>query len=122
MADTSRRIDTVAEIARLLDEHRGEETVALDIRQMSSWTDYFIITSVRSSAHLGGLLKALYGYLDAHEIEPLGSNRRAARDGWVLVDCGDFAVHLMDKEVREFYPLERLYFRGEVIAHSSKSS
>jgi ribosome-associated protein len=117
----SRRTE-ILEIARLLEEHRGEETVALDVRGMSSWTDYFVITTVHSMTHLGGLLRALDGYLEAHAIEPLHGDRRTSRDGWVLLDCGDFVVHLMSRELRDFYQLERLYFRGEVIDHSSKSS
>jgi ribosome-associated protein len=122
MADTSRRTEEVLEIARLLEEHRGEDTVALDLRAMSSWTDYFVISTVRSGAHLGGLVRALYEYLEAHDLEPFASHKRLPRDGWVLVDCGDVAVHLMDREVREFYSLERLYFRAKQIFHSSKSS
>ncbi len=122
MESTSRRTEMVVEIARLLDEHRGEATLALDVRSMSSWTDYFVITTVRSTAHLGGLVRALAVYLKEHDIEPLHHDRRAARDGWLLMDCGDVVIHLMSRELREFYQLERLYFRGEVIDHSSKSS
>jgi ribosome-associated protein len=111
MASTSRRT-----------EHQGEDTIALDLRKMSSWTDYFVITTARSGAHLGGLVRSLYEYLDGHGIEPMSSGRRIAQDGWMLVDCGDFAVHLMDREKREFYSLERLYFAAEEVFHSSKSS
>jgi ribosome-associated protein len=115
MGATSKETDEIIAIARLLEEHKGEETVALDLRAMSSWTDYFVITTVRSSAHLGGLLRALTDYLDQRGIVPLSSHKRLKLDGWLLVDCGDVAVHLMDKEVREFYSLERLYFRADVI-------
>jgi ribosome-associated protein len=122
MESTSRRTEQILEIAGLLEEHKGEDTVALDLRTMSSWTDYFIITTVRSGAHLGGLVRALYEYLDGHDIQTLSAHRRLAQDGWTLVDCGDFAVHLMDREMREFYSLERLYFAAEEVFHSSKSS
>lgn len=122
MADTSRRTEDIVLIARLLEEHQGEDTIALDLRTMSSWTDYFVITTVRSRTHLGGLMRALDEYLDGHGIEPLSSGRRMTQDGWVLVDCGDFAVHLMDREMRDFYSLERLYFAAEEVYHSSKSS
>jgi ribosome-associated protein len=109
-------------VARLLDSHKGEGTVALDIRELGSWTDYHIITTVRSSAHLSGLLRALHDYLKAHAIQPLNNGRRTPPDGWVVLDCGDFLIHLMSGEVREFYSLERLYFRAVVLDHSSKSS
>ena len=122
MGSMSRRTEEIVDIARLLEEHRGEDTVALDLREMSSWTDYFVITTVRSSAHLGGLMRALQEYLHEHGIAPLSAHKRVPDDGWLLLDCGDVAVHLMGKEMREFYSLERLYFRAEVMFHSSKSS
>lgn len=122
MANTSRRTEAVIRLGHLLEEHKGEDTVVLDLRNMSSWTDYFVITTARSGAHLGGLLRALHEYSGEHGFEPLSTLKRPSEDGWVLVDCGDVAVHLMDREVREFYSLERLYFKAEVIFHSSKSS
>jgi ribosome-associated protein len=122
MASTSRRTEAVLGLGRLLEEHKGEDTVVLDLRSMSSWTDYFVISTVRSHAHLGGLVRALHEYFDDHDFQPLSSLKRAPEDGWVLLDCGDVAVHLMDREIREFYSLERLYFKAEVIFHSSKSS
>ena len=66
MESTSRRTEEIIGIARLLEEHRGEETMVLDLRNMSSWTDYFVITTARSGAHLGGLVRSLYDYLGEH--------------------------------------------------------
>ena len=122
MGSTSRRTEVVIRIARLLDEHRGEDTIALDLGEMNSWTDYFVITTVRSAAHLAGLLGRLEEYFRENDITPLNYNRRAPNDRWTLIDCGYFAVHLMEREIRDFYSLERLYFRGDVLYHSSKSS
>ena len=122
MGSTSTKTEVVLGAARLLQEHRGEDTVALDIRSMQTWTDYHVITTVRSSAHLGGLVRALTAYLKEHAIHPLNRERRPSHDGWLLLDCGDFVIHLMSAELREFYTLERLYFRGVVLDYSSKSS
>ncbi|MBN1837498.1 MAG: ribosome silencing factor [Spirochaetales bacterium] len=120
MEDTAR--NSVLEIARLLEDHRGEDVIALYIGEMSSWTDYFVISTVRSSAHLRGLLRALEEYLSANHIVPLTPRKTSRSDeGWTLIDCGNFVVHLMDHEHREFYELEKLWFRNELI-YSSKSS
>ena len=121
MASTC-RTETVIEVGRLLGEHRGEDIVALDLGEMNSWTDYFVIATVRSAAHLGGLIRALDGFLRERDILALNRHKRSSGDGWVLVDCGFFAVHLMSAEMREFFSLERLYFKGRTIFHSSKSS
>jgi len=120
MEDTAR--NSVLEIARLLEEHRGEDVKALYIGGMSSWTDYFIISTVRSSTHLRGLLRSLEEYLSEHQIQPLTPRKRSRRDeGWILIDCGDFVVHLLDQQHRDFYELEKLWFRNELI-YSSESS
>lgn len=121
MADTAR--NSVLEIARLLEDHRGEDVVALSVGQVLGWTDYFVICTVRSSAHLKGLLRALSEYFSAAQIQPLRASRKLPlRDeGWVLVDCGDFVVHLMDREHRAFYELEKLWFNSEPL-YPSKSS
>jgi ribosome-associated protein len=81
-----------------------------------------VITTARSTAHLGGLLKELSRFFAQTGIHPLNKHKRITDKGWLLVDCGDFIIHLMEKEQREFYELERLWFRSERISYSSKSS
>jgi ribosome-associated protein len=115
----------VIEIARLLDEHKAEDTVVLDLKELCSFSDFFIITTVRSQAHLRGLLMNLNDYLNKHNIESLNSSKnRTAADtqSWLLIDCGSFIIHLMEKEAREFYELEKLWFKSEVLYQSSKLS
>lgn len=120
MEDTVR--NDVLDIARLLEDHRAEQVTALYIGEMSDWTDYFIITTVRSTAHLKGLLRMLNEAFLEKSITPLKSRKLHNREtGWVLIDCGRFVIHLMDREHREFYELEKLWFKNELI-YSSKSS
>ena len=59
MADNANE-KTVKEIADFINEHNGQDTVVLDISELNSWTDYFIITTVTSAGHLRGLLSQLY--------------------------------------------------------------
>jgi ribosome-associated protein len=112
----------VLDIAKLLADHRGEEVTALYIGEMSDWTDYFIITTVRSAAHLKGLLRLVSEVLAEKSITPFRSTKAHNREtGWVLIDCGRFVIHLMDREHREFYELEKLWFNNELI-YSSRLS
>lgn len=117
MEDTSRDdLSTVIEIAELLDEHLGEDTVALDVRGVCGWTDYFVITTVRSQAHLRGLVHWVAGLLKGKDLQPRGSYRNPSPDqGWVLIDCGNVVVHLMDRERRAFYELEKLWFQASEV-------
>ena len=122
MEDTVKTKDLVPEIASFLDDHNGVDTVALDISKQSSFTDYFIITTVTSWAHLKGLFRELKGYLKDHHAEPVNQQKIVRDESWVLIDCGNIVIHLMSRDMREFYELENLWFSGSTVYQSSKSS
>ncbi len=121
MADTANS-KLVVELAELLESHRGRDTIVLDIHEHNSWTDYFVITTATSSTHLKGLLKYVRKFLSDHKVEPYRGRRNVTEDGWALIDCGDFVVHIMSEKMRDFYELERLWFNGKVLFQSLKSS
>ena len=122
MEDTAKNKEIVMQLAQLLDEHNGANTIVLYIGNTSSWTDYFIITTISSSGHLKGILRHLRSFMAEKSIEPLHRHRKIDSEKWVLIDCGNFVVHLMDREMRDFYELERLWHSGDILYHSSKSS
>jgi ribosome-associated protein len=122
MDDTSSSRDRARAVARLLEDHKGEDTVLLDLSGVSSLADYFVITTARSSAHLSGLMKELSRFFPQTGLRPLNRHKGVRDRGWLLIDCGDIVIHLMEKDQREFYELERLWFRAERISYSSKSS
>ncbi|MDR1626073.1 MAG: ribosome silencing factor [Spirochaetia bacterium] len=109
-------------VARAIEEHRGQDTVALDIAKQSSFTDCFVITTVTSQAHMQGLYKNILDFFDK-EKAPLPRRRKnIAGEGWLILDCGSVVIHLMTQQLRAFYDLERLWFEGEIIFHSSSNS
>lgn len=108
--------------ARVLDEHKAEDTVVLDLSGVSTIADYFVIATARSSVHLAGLARELERALDGLGVRALHAHRGGEASGWLLVDLGDVVVHLMDRERRQFYDLERLWFRAGTVPYSSKSS
>jgi ribosome-associated protein len=122
MAVSSSSRETVLEAARLLTDHKGEDTVVLDIGGICSFADFFVITTARSSAHLAGLVRELTVFLHERGIRLPGHHKHGIGKGWLLLDCGDFVIHIMEKEQREFYELERLWFRAERVTYWSKSS
>ncbi len=109
-------------IGRFIDEHKGEQTVVLDISEYSSWTKYFIISTSSSLGHLKGLVRLLKTFLSEHNIDVYHRHKNISENGWELIDCGDFVIHLMNSEVRSFYNLEKLWFNGKIVYQSSKSS
>ena len=122
MAGTARSRETALAAARRIDEHKAEDTVVLDISEVSSVADYFVIATARSTTHMASLARELFQLFREQGTRPLNHHRRTAASGWMLVDCADVVVHIMEREQREFYDLERLWFRAERVPYASKSS
>ena len=104
---------TVKKIASFINEHNGQDTVVLNISELNSWTDYFIITTVTSSGHMRGLLGQLYQMIEDEGLVLQHRHKKADDERWVLLDCGYVVIHLMNQEAREFYNLEKLWFNGQ---------
>jgi len=100
--------------AGMLAAHNGGDTVVLDFRKLSTWTDFFIVTSATSSTHLKGLARQVEEYLAPLGFVPLRRPRLADDEQWCLIDFGDCIVHIMAAEARTFYELEKLWFQAEV--------
>jgi len=98
----------------MLAEHNGGDTIVLDLTKLSTWTDFFIVTSATSSTHLRGLARQVEDYLGPQGYSPLRRPRLAEDEQWCLLDFGDFVVHIMAAEAREFYELDKLWFEAEL--------
>jgi ribosome-associated protein len=90
-------------------EKKAVNMVALDLREIASFTEYFVIASGTNQRQVQAIADEINEQLKKQ------LNRRPVRiEGynsaeWVLLDYGDFVVHLFDKEARDFYDLERLW-------------
>ena len=87
---------------------KANKLVVLDLRGLTDATDFFVIASGTSDAHVRGIADSVLEKLNrrghrAHHIEGLTGGR------WVLLDFVDFVVHLFHPETRSFYQLERLW-------------
>ncbi|MFP4372796.1 MAG: ribosome silencing factor [Spirochaetaceae bacterium] len=105
----------VIDASELLSHHDGEDTLAIYVAEVCSFTDYLIITTARSSAHLRGLHRRLEEHLIGRNIRAVNSHKRSDGNGWTLLDYGFMVVHLMTEEMRDFYELERLWYNGDVV-------
>ncbi len=104
------------EIAKLMIDGKGKDVTLLDISGLNSWTDYFVIVTVNSSAHWQGLYKQVKEYIKENDLEIHLTNKRSPDgDDWNLIDLGPIVVHLMSEQARQFYDLEKLWHSGRVI-------
>ena len=104
------------EIAKLMEDGKGNDVTLLDISGLNSWTDYFVIVTVTSSAHWQGLYKQIKEYIKENDLEIHVTNRKSPDgDDWNLIDLGAIVVHLMSESARSFYDLEKLWHAGKTI-------
>jgi ribosome-associated protein len=88
------------------DNKKAEDIVILDVRKLSSVTDYFVIAAGTSEPHLRAIVDEITDRLrDDHGLRPV------RRDGtvhgaWVVLDYFDVIVHVMRQDTREHYDLE----------------
>ena len=115
--------EEIRAICTLLEEHKGSDVIALDVREIHSWTDYFIIATVSSGAHLQGLMRHVYDYARQQGISVFRSQKKNDDGGgWNFVDLGTAVIHLMTVQSREFYELEELWSSVERIYPSKTNS
>ena len=98
-------------IEQFLNDHKGLNTVVVDVSEQCTWTDCFIITTVNSLGHLRGLARELWSFLEEQGLSVVNRHKTPGDDGWELIDCSDIVIHLMSPELRDFYSLEKLWFR-----------
>jgi len=108
-------------VTTALADRKAVDAIVLDLRGLSSATDYFVIASGTSDAHVRGMAEHLMTALAPlgiapHHVEGLVQGR------WVLLDYVDFVVHVFHPQQRTFYQLERLWGDAPVIAAGEPDS
>ncbi|NPU82883.1 MAG: ribosome silencing factor [Syntrophaceae bacterium] len=87
---------------------KAQDLTILDVRSLSSFTDYFILCTGQSDRQVQAVCAAVQEYMKERGIRPLGiEGERHGR--WVLMDYGDVVIHIFYETVRELYDLERLW-------------
>lgn len=108
--------DKALEIARLMEDGKGQNVQVMDISELNSWTDFFVIVTITSSAHWQGLYKLVKDYIKENDLVIHQTHNKTAQgNDWNLIDLGPIVVHLMTEEARGFYELENLWHAGKVI-------
>ena len=100
-----------------LDDMKAEETVTIDLRGKSAFSDFMIITSGRANRHVGAIAENVTKGLKENGVTSIHVEGMPNCD-WVLIDSGDVIVHVFRPEVREFYNLERLWTQNPAVAAS----
>lgn len=95
--------------AKILDDRKGLDIKLLEVTDVTSVADYFLICTGTSGPHVKTLCDSVEAVVADELHEPL-LHREGHRGGtWVLLDFGCLVVHVFTNETREFYDLERLW-------------
>ena len=107
-------IDLVKKIVEALEDKKAEDITGLDIGEVSSIADYFIIANGNNANQLTAMEdavdEAMYtNGVHQKQVEVTGNST------WILMDYQDIIVHLFSKEDRQFYDLDRIWRDGKVV-------
>jgi len=87
---------------------KGEDIVVLRLSEISSFTDFFIIINGNSGRQNIAIYENIEQELKKLKIKPLSIEGKENAE-WILMDYGDFVVHIFSKKAREYYSLEKLW-------------
>jgi ribosome-associated protein len=86
----------------------GQDILVLDLRDIASFTDFFVILHGNSGRQNHAICDAIEQELRQKNLKPMGVEGRASGD-WILMDYGRFIVHVFSREKRDYYALEKLW-------------
>jgi len=89
-------------------KRKAKNLTILNLKELSSFADYFIICSGTSDRQVQAIAASIHGNLKEYGIVPLGIEGESLGK-WVLMDYEDVIIHVFYEPIREFYDIERLW-------------
>jgi len=108
-------IDIAKNCAKVLAGKKAEDILLMDLREINSYLDYFIICTGNSHIHCTALAKEIQKYFKEINFKGLANPRLDT--GWIALDYNEIVVHIFTGELRDYYQLERLWGDADFIAY-----
>ncbi len=106
--------ELAADIVRALEDKKGEDIIVIDLRDITVFTDYFVIATGNNVPQVQAMSDAAGDAMTKNGVEVTNVEGYQSAN-WILMDYGDVIVHIFDKESRSFYDLERIWKDGKFI-------
>jgi ribosome-associated protein len=108
--ETAIKSDKLAKLcASIIADKKGEDIVAIDLRKLSTFTDFFVVCTGSSEPQLKAIVNELESRLKKdHKTAPLGVDGFPMSQ-WIVADYGDVVVHIFHKSKRDVYRIEDLW-------------
>ena len=114
IGETLNPTDVAQLIVEVASEELAEDIVMLDLRQITSLADYFVVMTSQSSRQTESLEVAITSALKDAGVARF--HREGIQgSGWVLLDFSNVIVHIFGPDEREFYALERLWYQAQQV-------
>lgn len=107
-------LETLNLIAQVIYDKKGFNILALDVKGISSITDYLLIAEGNVDRHVSSIGRAIVQELKDRGIQPVHAEGLQMGD-WIVLDYVDVMVHLFMPNLRERYSLERLWGESKIV-------
>ncbi|MFH1965639.1 MAG: ribosome silencing factor [Acidobacteriota bacterium] len=108
-------IEILKKVKQLIEDKKGDKVTIIDVSEVSSFTDFFIICQGYNSRQNQAICDELREKLKKEDdIRPAHIEGYQTAD-WILLDYLDFIVHVFTEKTREFYKVERLWNDGKIL-------
>lgn len=101
--------EVALKMADFIADSPAVDTVVLDIRELSSIADFFVICSGENERQLRAIANDVREGMMEYGVRPRRTDEGSTSSGWLLLDYGDVILHVLDVDQRAFYRLEELW-------------
>ncbi len=110
-------LDLANRITDVIVDRQGEDILILDLREVTTFTDFFVICTASSRRQLRSILNAIQETMKQGDTRTLALNVEGNADsGWILIDYNSVIIHLFNREMRDYYRLEELWRNARIVA------
>ena len=104
-------IEVARQVVEAASNKQAQDIILLDIRQVCSFADYFVICTADSSRQIEAIADEIKEQLKKCDLAPYRT-QGSTDSGWVLLDLGNVIVHIFSPDQREYYKLDELWQEG----------
>jgi ribosome-associated protein len=112
--DDAVSLEVARRVVELAEDKKAADIVLLDLRELTTLADYFVVCSGGSERQLGAIADAIVEGLRTEGVRPIGREGRSSSH-WMLLDFGSVIVHIFTPPERDFYQLEKHWAAARTI-------
>lgn len=101
-------------ISQTIFDKKGFNILVLDVRGISTMTDYFLIAEGSVDRHVKSLSDAIKDQLAELAVPVIRSEGEKEAE-WIVIDCGEYVIHIFIPELREKYALEEVWRKAKIV-------